>query len=155
RRGDAGGEIILYPTEGHVMRLAERWSLDPTKLHSGAVTAPGAGYVARGPAAGRTGRLRDNGRLRKSARGGRDGRCYCGLWDFGSGQRDLSRRAACNLGHLHGDHEIEKAFEGNSEGRQTARIVAPFLELPGEHLRRLGGAVGRDDARQKRGLRHG
>ncbi len=29
RKGDAGGEIILYPTEEHVLRLAGRWSQDP------------------------------------------------------------------------------------------------------------------------------
>jgi hypothetical protein len=67
RRGDAGGEIILYPTEDHVMRLAERWSLDPTKLGAGAVTAPGTGYIARAPATWRTERLRGSERLRKSA----------------------------------------------------------------------------------------
>ena len=32
RKGDAGGELILHPTEDHVMRLAHRWSLDPTTL---------------------------------------------------------------------------------------------------------------------------
>lgn len=67
RRGDAGGEMILYPTEDHVMRLAERWSLDPTKLHAGAVSSPGAGYVARVPQTWRTERLRNSERLRKSA----------------------------------------------------------------------------------------
>jgi hypothetical protein len=67
RKGDAGGEIILYPTEDHVMRLAERWSLDPTKLDSGAVTAPGIGYIALAPAAWRTERLRSSERLRKTA----------------------------------------------------------------------------------------
>ncbi len=33
RKGDAGGEIILHPTEEHVMRLASRWSIDPTTLY--------------------------------------------------------------------------------------------------------------------------
>lgn len=58
RKGDAGGEIILYPTEDHVMRLAERWSLDPTKLEQDAVVAPGLGYIAVAPHAWRAERLR-------------------------------------------------------------------------------------------------
>ena len=33
RKGDAGGEMILHPTEDHVMRLASRWSIDPTTLY--------------------------------------------------------------------------------------------------------------------------
>src|SRR5262249_50997359 len=32
RKGDAGGELLLYPTEEHVVRLAGRWSIDPTRL---------------------------------------------------------------------------------------------------------------------------
>lgn len=32
RRGDAGGPLILHPTEDHVMQVARKWSLDPTKL---------------------------------------------------------------------------------------------------------------------------
>jgi hypothetical protein len=32
RRGDTGGELILHPTEAHVMRLAGKWSIDPTTL---------------------------------------------------------------------------------------------------------------------------
>lgn len=57
RRGDAGGELILYPTEEHVMRLAQRWSLDPTRLS--ATDAPAAlGFVARVPAAWRPERIR-------------------------------------------------------------------------------------------------
>jgi hypothetical protein len=58
RRGDAGGEIILHPTEDHVMRLAQRWSLDPTQLEAGAVVAPGLGFIASAPASWRTERLR-------------------------------------------------------------------------------------------------
>jgi hypothetical protein len=57
RKGDAGGEIILYPTEDHVMRLAEKWCLDPTKLSRGA-SPPGTGYIGLAPAAWRTERLR-------------------------------------------------------------------------------------------------
>jgi hypothetical protein len=48
RRGDAGGELILHPTEDHVMRLASRWSIDPTTLYE--AHAPAAlGYVALTP----------------------------------------------------------------------------------------------------------
>jgi hypothetical protein len=61
RKGDAGGEIILYPTEDHVMRLAGRWSLDPTKLQPDAVVAPGLGYIALAPASWRPERLRKAG----------------------------------------------------------------------------------------------
>jgi len=66
RKGDAGGEMILYPTEDHVLRLAERWSLDPTKLDGSAVVAPGTGYIARAPASWRTERLRSGERLRRT-----------------------------------------------------------------------------------------
>ncbi len=52
RTGDAGGELILHPTEEHVMKLAARWSIDPTLLDTGAVaTERGTGYVAFAPAA--------------------------------------------------------------------------------------------------------
>lgn len=57
RKGDAGGEIILHPTEDHVMRLANRWSIDPTTLHN----QPGpeaTGYIAGAPAAWRSERVR-------------------------------------------------------------------------------------------------
>lgn len=57
RRGDAGGEMILHPTEDHVMRLALRWSLDPTRLN--AASAPlGLGYIAKVPASWRAERMR-------------------------------------------------------------------------------------------------
>jgi hypothetical protein len=60
RKGDAGGELILYPTEEHVMRLAGRWSLDPTQLDkSGA--APAVGYCAWAPASWASERLRKAG----------------------------------------------------------------------------------------------
>lgn len=48
RRGDAGGELILHPTEDHVMRLAQRWSIDPTKLDK--VPGPASlGVIALAP----------------------------------------------------------------------------------------------------------
>lgn len=48
RRGDAGGEMILHPTEDHVMQLAHKWSLDPTRIDKIA-TEPGLGFVAPAP----------------------------------------------------------------------------------------------------------
>ena len=57
RRGDAGGAMILHPTEDHVMRLAGKWSLDPTSL--GPSSAPAAmGLIAQAPALWRVERLR-------------------------------------------------------------------------------------------------
>lgn len=57
RKGDAGGEMILYPTEDHVMRVAKGWSMDPTAI--GAVPAKAAlGYVAQSPITWRPERLR-------------------------------------------------------------------------------------------------
>lgn len=61
RKGDAGGEIIFYPTEDHVMRLASRWSSDPTKLTPDQVVTAGLGYIARAPASWRPERLRRTG----------------------------------------------------------------------------------------------
>ena len=61
RKGDAGGEIILYPTEEHVLRLAERWSLDPTELDGADIASPGLGYIALAPPAWRPERLRKTG----------------------------------------------------------------------------------------------
>lgn len=58
RRGDAGGEMILYPTEAHVLELAQRWSVNPTTLDTTDVQAPGLGLIARAPAAWRPSRLR-------------------------------------------------------------------------------------------------
>lgn len=61
RKGDAGGEILLYPTEEHVLRLAERWSLDPTRIDQMDVPVPGLGYIALAPADWRPERLRKAG----------------------------------------------------------------------------------------------
>jgi hypothetical protein len=60
RRGDAGGELILHPTEDHVMRLASRWSLDPTVLDRNAVE-PATGLIAWVPAAWAAERMRKAG----------------------------------------------------------------------------------------------
>ena len=57
RRGDAGGPLILHPTEDHVMQVARKWSLDPTKL--GPKSGPeSAGLIARAPQNWRVERLR-------------------------------------------------------------------------------------------------
>lgn len=57
RKGDAGGEMILYPTEDHVMRIARGWSLDPTALDQ-AQSQAALGYVGMAPLAWRPERLR-------------------------------------------------------------------------------------------------
>jgi hypothetical protein len=57
RRGDAGGEMILHPTEDHVMRLAHRWSQDPTRLE-GLPPSAAPGYIAIAPASWRAERQR-------------------------------------------------------------------------------------------------
>jgi hypothetical protein len=57
RRGDAGGPLILHPTEDHVMQVARKWSLDPTKL--GPKSSPeGMGVIARAPLRWRVERLK-------------------------------------------------------------------------------------------------
>lgn len=61
RKGDAGGEIILYPTEEHVLRLAQRWSLDPTALEHMDMAGHGLGYIAVAPSSWRAERLRKAG----------------------------------------------------------------------------------------------
>lgn len=48
RKGDAGGAIILHPTEEHVLRLAEAWSLDPLTLDASGGPLS-AGFIARVP----------------------------------------------------------------------------------------------------------
>jgi hypothetical protein len=57
RSGDAGGELILHPTEDHVMRLAHSWSIDPTTLHLSSGQSD-LGYIALAPAAWRAERSR-------------------------------------------------------------------------------------------------
>lgn len=49
RHGDAGGELVLYPTEDHVMEIARSWSIDPIRLDRIEVEA-GAGILAPVPA---------------------------------------------------------------------------------------------------------
>jgi hypothetical protein len=57
RRGEAGGEILMHPTEEHVLMLASRWSLDPTRVDQ-CKAGPALGYIGRAPAAWRPERLR-------------------------------------------------------------------------------------------------
>jgi hypothetical protein len=57
RKGDAGGELILHPTEAHVMRLAHLWSIDPTTLHTVSAEA-GLGWIALAPSGWRAERVR-------------------------------------------------------------------------------------------------
>ena len=57
RKGDAGGELILHPTEDHVLRLASQWSIDPSVLcdvHG----SPAQGYIAEPLPGWRAERLR-------------------------------------------------------------------------------------------------
>jgi hypothetical protein len=60
RKGDSGAEMILYPTEDHVMSIARGWSLDPTALELRSAE-PAIGYVGRAPLAWRPERLRQTG----------------------------------------------------------------------------------------------
>jgi hypothetical protein len=57
RKGDAGGELILHPTEDHVLRLAQRWSIDPTRLEA-MEAEPQTGFIALAPTSWRTERMR-------------------------------------------------------------------------------------------------
>lgn len=56
RKGDAGGEILLYPTDQHVMQLAAKWSVDPTCL-AAIAAAPANGVIAFAPSHWRTERF--------------------------------------------------------------------------------------------------
>ncbi len=57
RKGDAGGPIVLHPTEAHVMELARQWSVDPTTLDN-VETRPSLGVIARAPVYWRAERLK-------------------------------------------------------------------------------------------------
>lgn len=59
KRSD-GGELLTYPSEENVMQLAQKWSLDPTRVNEASDT-PGLGVVGRTPAAWRPERLRQTG----------------------------------------------------------------------------------------------
>jgi hypothetical protein len=57
RKGDAGAEIILHPTEEQVLRLARGWSLDPSVLATLHVPET-SGYIAKAPPEWRAERVR-------------------------------------------------------------------------------------------------
>lgn len=60
RRGNAGTELVLYPTEAHVLQLAGKWSLDPSRLDGMTASAP-HGNLGEAPARWRAERLRRTG----------------------------------------------------------------------------------------------
>ena len=57
RKGDAGGAIVLYPTEDQVLRLAASWGLDPLLIDKTNI-APALGWIASAPAAWRSERIK-------------------------------------------------------------------------------------------------
>jgi len=57
RKGDAGGELLLHPTEDHVLQVARHWSIDPTRLTDSDASA-GLGVIGRAPASWRAERVR-------------------------------------------------------------------------------------------------
>jgi hypothetical protein len=60
RKGDAAAELVLYPTEQHVMQLAGKWSLDPTRLET-IVVSPAQGVVGQASPRWRPERMRRAG----------------------------------------------------------------------------------------------
>lgn len=58
RSGDAGGEMLLHPTESHVAELAGLMGLDPTRLGPGSAE-PATGLIGRAPSAWRAQRRRE------------------------------------------------------------------------------------------------
>lgn len=57
RHGDLGGDMQMMPTEDQVLRLAGRWSVDPSRLDD-SEDQRGFGYVALTPQAWRSERVR-------------------------------------------------------------------------------------------------
>lgn len=57
RKGDAGGELLMHPTQEHVMRVAGHWSINPTLLDT-MDNSDGLGAICLAPSAWRTERLR-------------------------------------------------------------------------------------------------
>ncbi len=57
KRGDIGSALHMYPREEHVMHLAQKWSLDPTRVHEAGASAA-LGIIGRAPAAWQAERLR-------------------------------------------------------------------------------------------------
>ena len=57
RKGDAGGAIILHPTDEQVLQLARSWSIDTGRLAKLDI-APAHGFIAYAPSQWRTERVR-------------------------------------------------------------------------------------------------
>lgn len=57
RKGDAGGAIILYPTEQQVLQLAGSWSLNPLVIDR-VTTESKLGWLAKAPVAWRPERIK-------------------------------------------------------------------------------------------------
>lgn len=57
RKGDAGGELLMHPTQEHVMRLAGHWSVNPTLLDT-AEGSTGLGAICHAPASWHSERFR-------------------------------------------------------------------------------------------------
>lgn len=57
RKGDAGGAIVLYPTEDQVLRMAASWGIDPLRLDKTAAE-PALGRIATVPPAWRSERIK-------------------------------------------------------------------------------------------------
>ena len=49
RHGDVGGQLLFSPTRSHVLTLAGRWSIDPTRLSSRLALTSGCGLVGQAP----------------------------------------------------------------------------------------------------------
>ncbi len=60
KRGDVGGELLMYPLEEHVMQIAQKWSLDPTRVNE-AGAGPALGVIGHAPQHWRPERLRQTG----------------------------------------------------------------------------------------------
>lgn len=57
RKSNPNDAILLHPTEDHVLRLAGKWSIDPTRIDM-APCDPALGYVGRAPTRWRAERVR-------------------------------------------------------------------------------------------------
>ncbi|MFM9942291.1 MAG: hypothetical protein ACKVP7_22640 [Hyphomicrobiaceae bacterium] len=60
KRGDIGGALLMVPSEAHVMQLAQKWSLDPTRVQEAGASAA-LGIIGRVPHSWRSERLRKTG----------------------------------------------------------------------------------------------
>jgi len=59
RQGDAGGELLLHPTEAHVLSVAGAWSLDPSRLDP-ALMSGTRGFLGKAPKTWRSERLKSS-----------------------------------------------------------------------------------------------